>query len=145
MKLKKLVVLPLVVATLVCGTMTGCGKNAVESDLSSSTLKTAAAKLKGTWKTKSWSASNSKTKMVIDVKSNGEVPVKLTSVFLNRKFLTDSEAYIETFDKCKNTSGGWEYGATLCYHDGYVLCSNTLLCNKAMNKIKIGIADYKKQ
>lgn len=125
--------------------MAGCDNKSVESDLPIPTLYEAPVKLKGTWKTNDLAVGTPKTQMVISVKSNGEVPVKLTKVWLNRKYITDSSAYIETFDECKNKSGDWEYVATLCYHDSYVLCSNNVLCNKKMNKLKIGIADYNKQ
>ena len=87
--------------------MAGCDNKSGESDLPIPTLYEASVKFKGTWKTNDLAVGTPKTQMVISVKSNGEVPVKLTKVWLNRKYITDSSAYIETFDECKNKSGDW--------------------------------------
>ncbi len=145
MKLKKLLAASLALMCM-CGSMVGCegGDDAVESSLPEKTLETAADKLQGTWTTKNISLGCSDTEMIIDVESDGEVPVELTKVWIGRAWRTDSDAWVSTFERNGSQSGNFYYKSTLNYHDSYGIEYYTYMyCNKNMNAISLTSATYK--
>lgn len=119
-----------------CGSMVGCGDNAVNSSLSESTLETAAGKLEGTWKG-SGLYCTSNTKMIIDVESDGEVPVNMKNVWVGGGGkVSDSNAYISSFNRNGNETGDFYYKGNLNYHSSYDLEYYVYVyTNKNMNKI----------
>lgn len=134
-----------------CGSMVGCtkGDDAVESSLSESTLETAADKLEGTWKG-SGAYCAKKTKMIIDVESDGEVPVDMQYVWVGGDGqITDPDAYISSFDRNGKTKGDFYYKGELHYHDKYESeYYVNLFTNKKMNTIWVSsklIGSFKKQ